>query len=268
MITIGLSGFTDHPELLGKSGGLTAYARYFPVVEIDSTAYGLPRAAVVTNWLNQVPATFQFIVKATQQMTRHVTLDRAATIQAFAEFDEVFAPMISRGQMQTILFQMPPQFAATPANIRYLALIRQWLPDLAIAVELRHHSWFAPAMRDSTLTLLRDNQLENVVVDEPQAPNRSIPFVPELTAGDNLFVRLHGRNQAGWVSGERKERTNYDYTDSELLAIADATTKLAPNTTFIFNNNGDHAAARNALRLQELLGVEFDGLAPRQLDLF
>ena len=50
MISIGLTGFTDHPELLTDGGGLTEYAQNFPVVEIDTTAYGIRKQAVVANW--------------------------------------------------------------------------------------------------------------------------------------------------------------------------------------------------------------------------
>ena len=45
----------------------------------------------------------------------------------------------------------------------------------------------------------------------------------------------------------------------------------ATDVCVIFNNNGGHAAAGNALELQQLLDVHFANLAPRppqQLDLF
>ncbi|MFC2677496.1 MAG: DUF72 domain-containing protein, partial [Lacticaseibacillus rhamnosus] len=36
----------------------------------------------------------------------------------------------------------------------------------------------------------------------------------------------------------------------------------------IFNNNGGHDAAANAQQFIDMLGLDFPGLAPRQLDLF
>lgn len=36
----------------------------------------------------------------------------------------------------------------------------------------------------------------------------------------------------------------------------------------IFNNNSGGDAADNALQLQKLLGISFDGLSPLQMDLF
>jgi uncharacterized protein YecE (DUF72 family) len=70
----------------------------------------------------------------------------------------------------------------------------------------------------------------------------------------------------------RKERTNYRYSTEELRQLA---TKIrasgATDVCVIFNNNGGHAAAGNALELQQLLDLHFANLAPRppqQLDLF
>ncbi|WDF82290.1 DUF72 domain-containing protein [Lacticaseibacillus pabuli] len=267
MIEIGVSGFTDHPDILSPRGGLAEYAQTFPVVEVDSTAYGIRKQSVMIGWRGLVPEGFRFIIKATNLMTQHQTADRATLIQEFALFADSIAPLIETEQLATILFQFPPRFGATARNVRYLAWIRELMPTLPIAVEFRNPSWFETGMRDSTLELLADSRMSNVAVDEPQTTGGSIPLVPE-TFGDTLFVRLHGRNRAGWASGERSERTNYDYSDDELREIATACAGVAQNVCYIFNNNAGHAAARNAQRLQELLGVEFNGLAPKQMSLF
>ncbi|WP_155286778.1 DUF72 domain-containing protein [Lacticaseibacillus zhaodongensis] len=268
MISIGLTGFTDHPELLTDGGGLTEYAQNFPVVEIDTTAYGIRKQQVVANWQAQVPAGFSFILKATRLMTQHQHANTATLIQEFALFADSLQPLVAEDQLRSVLFQFPPRFAASAKNVRYLARLREWLPTLPISIELRNSSWFAPSMRATTLETLRSAHLANVAVDEPQVGANSVPFVPELTAGDTLYVRLHGRNRSGWISGAVKERTNYDYSDEELRQIATDAAGKAENICYIFNNNAGHAAARNALRLQEILGVQFAGLAPKQLDLF
>lgn len=268
MIQIGLSGFTDHPHLLGRQGGLPVYAQNFPIVEVDSTAYGIPKRSVVRQWQSQVPATFQFILKGTRLMTRHQSADRATLIQEFALFADSIEPLVESGQLAGVLMQMPPHFGASAANVRYLAGLRQLLPTLPLLIELRNASWFTPDMKSTTLSLMSEAQLVNVAVDEPQTPGNSVPFVAELTAGDTLFVRLHGRNRAGWLSGQRSERTRYSYSDEELGEIAAACADRAPNTCYIFNNNADHDAARDAQRLQAMLDVEFTGLAPKQMSLF
>lgn len=268
MISIGLTGFTDHPGLLTNGGGLAEYAQNFPVVEIDTTAYGIRKQSVIAGWQAQVPDAFGFIIKATRLMTRHQHANTATLIQEFGLFADSLQPLIAENQLRSVLFQFPPRFAATSKNVRYLARLREWLPTLPISIELRNSSWFAPSMRATTLEVFSSEKLANVATDEPQVGAASIPFVPELTAGDTLFVRLHGRNRRGWISGAVGERTNYDYSDDELRQIAADAAGKAENICYIFNNNAGHDAARNAQRLQEILGVQFMGLAPKQLNLF
>ncbi|WP_125572283.1 DUF72 domain-containing protein [Lacticaseibacillus songhuajiangensis] len=268
MISIGLTGFTDHPEITGKGGGLAEYAQNFPIVEIDTTAYGIRKRSVFADWRAQVPANFRFIVKATRLMTRHQHVNEATLIQEFALFADSIEPLVVAGQLEQVLFQFPPRFGANARNARYLAHLRKLLPTLPLGVELRNSSWFAPSMKASTLELLADAHITNFAVDEPQVPGGSIPFVPVPAYGDTLYVRLHGRNRQGWISGAREVRTDYDYSDEQLREIATACAGRAENICYIFNNNAGHAAAPNALRMQEILGVQFAGLAPKQLDLF
>jgi uncharacterized protein YecE (DUF72 family) len=88
-------------------------------------------------------------------------------------------------------------------------------------------------------------------------------------------MRLHGRNYEGWlgenVTDWRAERTLYQYSKDELKAFADLVKQLesdADEVCVIFNNNSGGHAAQNAKELQDLLGLDFSGLAPKQLDLF
>lgn len=63
----------------------------------------------------------------------------------------------------------------------------------------------------------------------------------------------------------------YDYSDEELRFIKETALELekeAKEVTVIFNNNSGGHAAPNSKTLQNMLGLDFDGLGPRQLDLF
>ena len=67
MITIGLTTFSEHPSLIDgakRKVRLTEYSGHFPVVELDTPFYAIPKVEVVTNWQKQVPKNFQFILKA------------------------------------------------------------------------------------------------------------------------------------------------------------------------------------------------------------
>jgi len=115
----------------------------------------------------------------------------------------------------------------------------------------------------------------HVVVDQPQTPHNSVPFTPIATNSDKTIIRLHGKNYEGWMGEDtenwRKVRTLYNYSDEELKDLKDAALELEKHSkevTVIFNNNSGGHAAPNAKSFQELLGIDFDGLAPRQLGLF
>lgn len=63
----------------------------------------------------------------------------------------------------------------------------------------------------------------------------------------------------------------YDYNEEELQKLAEEIKFLARQSKHVFvlfnNNSGGHAA-KNAKRMQQILDLEFDGLAPKQLGLF
>src|SRR5438105_2491826 len=52
---------------------LRFYASQFPLVEVDSTYYGIPKPETVESWAAQTPAGFTFDVKAFSLFTNHPT---------------------------------------------------------------------------------------------------------------------------------------------------------------------------------------------------
>lgn len=277
MITIGLTTWREHQSLLPEKKALTLndYAGFFPTVEIDSLFYGLKTPAQVQNWVQQVPKGFQFVVKALATMTKHERTEVPTTDMAvvFKRYRQTIAPLVAAQKLKTILFQFPLYFKLDTANVRYLAQIRHGLPKLPIAVEFRNPTWYDPAYLQQTLQLLKRLQITLVVVDEPQTKVNSVPFYPAVTYPPLVLYRLHGRNLAGWLNQDaqwRKKRTLYRYNHKELTQLATSVLKSAETARevcVIFNNNSGGDAADNALMLQQILGLEFKNLAPRQIDL-
>ncbi|GEO74487.1 hypothetical protein FD30_GL001752 [Levilactobacillus namurensis DSM 19117] len=282
MITIGLTTWTEHPALIGgedRPVKLTEYAGHLPLVELDTPFYGLPRETTLANWQASVPAGFQFILKANQVMTTHGQREhpvdfeeRAAT---FARYKTLMQPLWRAHQLRTILFQFPPYFNRTTANIQYLREMRTWMGDLPIAVEFRSPSWFAtPGMTQDVLAYLHSLRMTNVTTDEPHNLNDGIPLVETVTTPELAVIRLHGRNAQGWFNqgaNWRKTRTLYKYSEEELQALAALVRRVAAHAQdvcVIFNNNSGRDAAPNALRLQQILDLHWTNLAPQQLDLF
>jgi uncharacterized protein YecE (DUF72 family) len=80
----------------------------------------------------------------------------------------------------------------------------------------------------------------------------------EITNPSLAYLRLHGRNARGYLTGKTvAARFDYDYTDSEIAEVAERSKKHARATRelhVIFNNNNLDYAPRAAMRLRVALG--------------
>ena len=65
---------------------LEFYARWFDVVEVNSTFYGQPRPQVTAKWAERTPPGFEFAVKLYQKFT-HPAMFREAAAEAAPEAD-------------------------------------------------------------------------------------------------------------------------------------------------------------------------------------
>ena len=202
-VTVGLTTWSEHPSLINnarKKTTLKEYGQHFPVVEVDTFFYALPQLMTVQKWLTDVAPGFQFIVKAHQVMTGHQ--EAVGGPQAvFTQFKQVVAPLVSTGQLKTVLFQFPPYFDARTEHIEYLRTVRELMGNLPVAVELRNRSWYQSGVGDALVNYCRDLKLTLVAADEPHQTQGGIPLFLTTTTPHLTLVRLHGRNQAGWQAG-------------------------------------------------------------------
>ncbi|KAA9005787.1 DUF72 domain-containing protein [Paenibacillus spiritus] len=282
MIRIGLTGFGDHEELYGKLKAperLPAYSAHFSIVEIDSSFYAVQPVRNFKKWVSQTPADFRFIVKAYQGMTGHLRNKKNYfdhPDDMYRAFHESIEPVREAGKLAMTLFQMPPWFDCTKENVETLRDTKARMKDVPCAIEFRNATWYNPRFREGTLRFLSEEGWIHTVVDEPQAGVGSIPIVPEATSAEATYVRLHGRNTAGWNQSShpdwRKLRYLYRYNTEELTEWRDRLRELEQKSRdvyVVFNNNSAGDATPNAKELQELLGGGGeDGLAPLQMDLF
>ncbi|WP_342462833.1 DUF72 domain-containing protein [Ureibacillus sp. FSL K6-8385] len=280
MIKIGLTGWGDHPSLYrensSKKDRLFDYSGHFPIVEVDTSFYAIPSVKNVEKWTAETPEKFQFIVKAYQGMTGHNKdelpyQDHSEMFEAFRECADAFR---QADKLAMILVQFPPWFDCNSRNVKYILYLKQQLQGFPIAIEFRNQTWFQNGRKEATIQFLRENGLIHTVCDEPQAGIGSVPFVPEAT-NKKALVRLHGRNVFGWrntgAPNWREVRFLYDYSQEELEDLAKHIKELekkAEEIFVLFNNNSGHHAAGNAKTLQEILNIRYDGLAPKQLNLF
>jgi uncharacterized protein YecE (DUF72 family) len=259
---------------------LRYYAEQFPLVEVDSTYYGLPAEQTASLWAERTPARFTFNVKAFSLFTQHPTrvtalpsdlrpdpeqLDKHTLYlrdvppdvveEIWARFVSALEPLRAAGKLGPILLQFPPWFTISRANKDYiLACAERLAPDHQVCVEFRHQSWMIERNRQETLDFLTEHQLPLVCVDMPQGHRSSIPPVVAATS-DLAVVRFHGHSTK-WTSKDIHERFGYLYSPDELREWAPRIRELsedAEQVQVLMNNCYSNYAQTNAQQLAELL---------------
>ncbi|MBO8172345.1 MAG: DUF72 domain-containing protein [Bacillaceae bacterium] len=281
MITIGLTGWGDHDELYldgtPNRDKLRVYSSHFPVVELDASFYAIQPQRNYEKWVDETPDSFSFVVKAYQGMTGHsrgkIPFDSIG--EMFERFKESVRPLMDADKLKAVLFQYPPWFDCTRKNVELLKYTKSKMDGIPSALEFRNRTWFSKSWRDKTLQFMEKEGWIHSVCDEPQVGEGSVPTVLHPTHPDLTIVRMHGRNEKGWVNtGQpdwRDVRYLYRYSEQELKEWAEKIRELARGSKevcVLFNNNSGGDAARNGKELISLLGIEYENLAPRQLDLF
>ena len=58
-----------YPEKFPAAKMLAYYAERLPTVEVNYTFYRMPNAKTIAGWVEQTPANFTFVLKASQKIT-------------------------------------------------------------------------------------------------------------------------------------------------------------------------------------------------------
>ncbi|MBS4195232.1 DUF72 domain-containing protein [Lederbergia citri] len=281
MIYIGVTGWGDHDTLyshgIGARDKLKEYAAHFPIVEVDASFYAIQPEKNSAKWVQDTPDRFRFVVKAYQGMTGHQRgeIPFANNDEMFEAFILSIQPFIQSGKLAMVLFQFPPWFDCTKENVGYLRYCREKMQDIPIALEFRNQTWFYPQYKESTLQFMEEEGWIHSICDEPQVGLGSVPTILHSTNKEKTLVRMHGRNVAAWMKPNgnnwREVRYLYRYNKEELLEWKKWIIQLQKETKDIyvlFNNNSGGDAADNAKQFIEMLGIEYTGLASKQLGLF
>jgi uncharacterized protein YecE (DUF72 family) len=290
-IRVGTASWTDRtlidsgwypPEADTPEKRLRYYAERFPLVEVDSTYYGMPAERTAAQWAGRTPRDFTFNIKAFSLFTQHPTrvtslpadlrpdpeklgkdtvylreVPPPVVDQVWERFLSALDPLRKTGKLGAILLQFPPWFTISRANKEYiLACARRLVPSYQGCVEFRHRSWLSDDNREETLRFLSGNGVPLVCVDMPQGYASSVPPIPAATA-DFAVVRFHGHSPK-WTSKNIHERFGYRYSPEELREWAPRIRGLAEDTSrvhVLLNNCYRDYAQVNAQQLIDLLGL-------------
>ena len=284
-------GFVEdwYPRGLPARDRLAWYAERFEGVEVNSTFYAVPDHGTVARWARVTPPGFSFDVKLHRLLSRHAaTLDSlppdlrdGAQTQGprgrvvltpqleHALIDRVVsavAPLEEAGKLSAFLLQLTPAFSPRSNGLNELAPLIERLAPRLVAVELRNRHWVGEGQLEQTLDFLSDHGAAWVGVDAPPGDHHTImPAIDAATTERLAYLRAHGRNTAGYLTGRTvAERFGWSYEDAELEEIASRARELSGYTQDVrvmFNNNRSADAPTSARRFRELVGQE-PGPAP------
>lgn len=258
---------------------LAYYAEHFDTVEVNSTFYRPPQAAMARRWVEQTPADFHFSVKLYQAFTHPMMRGRGAppvrggspipqpTPGDFDAFISGVAPLADSRKMGMLLVQFPSAFHRTAESEAYLGALMSSFRDFPLAVELRHRSWSDATPQ--TEALLGEFDASWVQIDEPKF-RFSIRQNPRKTGTPGYYLRLHGRNAANWWKHDSPDdRYNYLYSTQEMNQFAEAVQAAGAGgqkKAYVYLNN--HFAAKavvNATVLKHQLGQPVKGEYRREM---
>jgi uncharacterized protein YecE (DUF72 family) len=220
-VRVGTSGFSYaewkgafYPPRLRPADMLGYYAEHLPTVEINSTFYRMPRASMLEGWGAKVPEGFRFVLKASRRITHHGSLapeTREGVMHLWQMASHLGATL------GPILFQLPPHMDKDVERLRsFLSMLP---PDMRVALEFRHPSWFDQAVYDA----LRHHGAALVAADFPD-PARDAPLIPTADFG---YARLR----------------NADYDDIALARWAAHITAQPWREAYVFFKHEDEGKA-------------------------
>jgi uncharacterized protein YecE (DUF72 family) len=268
-ILVGTASWSGHgpfyPPGTDSTQQLTYYARHFPIVEVNTSYYHVPRRSMVEGWVERTPADFMFDVKPPRELTSTPAEPGGEPPEPDADlarqFVESLEPLTAAGKLGAITFQFPPSYRNIEEHHEYIKLLPELFPGLPLAVEFRRRDWLDEEHADETLQLLSDAGLAYTMADEPQVGTGSVPPVYGVTNPTLAIIRFHGRNARTWYSFDRsgEGRFEWEYTPDELREwfprIERALTEADVVHVFFNTDGGDGQSPRNAKRLMKLLGL-------------
>lgn len=237
-------------------------ARYFDLIEINTSFYGKVRPEVAKLWCRKAkPVNSEFIF--TFKLNKAFTHSPIATVEPtsaktirFTDQDEDDAKgglqaLAEENMLGALLMQFPISFKNTEPNRDHLELLIRQFREYPMAVEVRHSSWSNPEV----LEYFTRKGIAFCNIDQPLLGSAVEPS--EHVTSDIGYVRLHGRRYDQWFEPEKSsDRYDYLYTVPELMdwkAKISAVAKKANVTFVVANNHFEGKAPANALELKSMI---------------
>ncbi len=241
-----------YPAHSGSRFDPLAYlARFFDLVEVNASFYRLPHPETVVSWIRRVQdrPDFQFILKCPAAWTHPENTGLAQGEATVADFRRLAEILAEADRLGAVLLQFPWSLRDGPSTRDRIALLRERLTGLPVAVEVRHGAY---AGEDWPRWLLRQNALP-VNVDQPLIGD-SLPLT-RWRGAEASYFRLHGRNRKTWFDRRADRNARYDYLygedeQRELAAAIETVARDGPPVFVVANNHYLGQAPVVALQLK------------------
>ncbi len=233
----------------GSLEKLSYYSRFFDTVEVRSTFWDEALTADdAQQWIAAVKENkrFTFAIKLHSLFTHKKTIKPQLTKNVRGILQE----LAKNDRLTALLVQLPYSFTNISANRFHLVKLGEIFNGFPVHVEFRHDSWNQPTL----MNFLSENRLCPVSADFPRA-KQYMPFITNVV-GDTAYLRLHGRNEKGWLLNNLDTRYDYLYNAKELREISRRLDALAPKCKRVIvlcNNTTQGKAVATALQITSAL---------------
>src|SRR4051794_20644901 len=289
-ILVGTSSWADpgfveawYPKGMPARDRLRWYSQRFEAVEVNSSFYAVPDSATVARWAEVTPDDFLFDYKLHKLLSRHsaeieslppemrddVETTPRGRVKLTPEVEAAvidatigaIAPLEEAGKLGALLLQLTPAFAPHKHELGELEQLLERFAPRPVAIEFRHRGWLRDKRVDQTFAWLSEHNAAFVAVDAP--PGDHVPIMPPVdavTRDDLAYLRAHGRNTEGYLTGKSvAERFGWVYSDDELEEIKKRAEGMAEEASTVhvqFNNNRRDDAPSAARRFRELVSQD------------
>lgn len=230
-------------------------SRYVDCIEVNSTFYATPSAAVVEGWVRALFGTpnFAVTVKLHRDFTHRTRADSYEEFERQAHaFLSAIEPLQRAKRLHAILVQFPHTFHHGVGEVRQLGRLHAHFGAAPLVLEVRHASWFTPP----ALAAIRGLGYSLAYIDLPSAWDHPPDW--HAPTGPIGYLRLHGRNREAWFDPKagRDQKYDYLYDEHEIAQLAGRAKRIAAEhdeTYVITNNHFSGKAVANGLELLSIL---------------
>lgn len=228
---------------------LRYFARFMDTVEVRPTFWDDTLTVNdAEQWAAAVSENRRFLFNV--KLNHSFTHKRELNLQSTHRIRGILQELARKDRLGALLVQFPYSYTNTSAHRFHLVKLGQLFSGFPIHVEFRHESWNQPNLG----SFLAEASLSSVAADLPRV-KQLMPFTTSVV-GETAYVRLHGRNEKGWLLNGMDTRYDYLYNSREIRELVRRVTALSQkcrNMIVIFNNTTGGKAIANALQLSAAL---------------